>query len=171
MWADRVIPVSISISFGFGSRFFFSCLPSWVVGVVRKPKILFSFSINRHSPHTHTHAHTCWRYRFVHVYARAEASSHASFSVNFLSVSYRWSRSLPSQRQRYLRNCTLSVSNQKLYFFNSVEWCFAAYFPFPLPSPAPSSVLSTSLYGFISTSFFLRSLFGWNGIFTLLKYI
>lgn len=26
----------------------FSCLPSWVVGDVRKPKILFSFSINRH---------------------------------------------------------------------------------------------------------------------------
>lgn len=31
----------------------FSCLPSWVVGVVRKPKILFSFSIN-----THTHMAT-----------------------------------------------------------------------------------------------------------------
>lgn len=33
--------------------FLFSCLPSWVVGVVRKPKILFSFSINRRT-HTHT---------------------------------------------------------------------------------------------------------------------
>lgn len=104
----------------------FSCLPSWVVGVVRKPKILFSFSIN-----THTHGHD----RFLR--APSILRSVSWFISYFFFSSCRQSERYQTVcRACPIRNCISLILLNVLLFR-----CLFSYILFSL----------TSLYGFIST--------------------